>query len=230
MSASLATLAAIVVLTLILPNYTVTDPGPVFAPSQLVFIAVVSLILYGTFVFAQIIRHRDYFLPLDADGNEEVHAAAPPGKVAAASALLLASCLVVVVLLAKSLAPSVEQGSGRASAHPTRSSASSSPPSCCFRRGSPPCAPRAPIGCRRASTLRSARRSPASGSRFRPSPSSRLRPACTLTLGIDIKSTVLLLLSLFVTAISLGTGRTTVLQGTVLLVIFATYLFTTIVP
>ncbi len=38
-----------------------------------------------------------------------------------------------------------------------------------------------------------------------------------LTLGIDIKSTVLLLLSLFVTAISLGTGRTTVLQGTVLL-------------
>ena len=52
----------------------------------------------------------------------------------------------------------------------------------------------------------------------------------TLTLGIDIKSTVLLLLSLFVTSISLGTGRTTVLQGTVLLVIFATYLFTTIVP
>ena len=51
-----------------------------------------------------------------------------------------------------------------------------------------------------------------------------------LTLGIDIKSTVLLLLALFVTAISLGTGRTTVLQGTVLVVIFATYLFTTIVP
>ncbi len=51
-----------------------------------------------------------------------------------------------------------------------------------------------------------------------------------LTLGIDVKSTVLLLLSLFVTSISLGTGRTTVLQGTVLLVIFATYLFTTIVP
>jgi Ca2+:H+ antiporter len=51
-----------------------------------------------------------------------------------------------------------------------------------------------------------------------------------LSLGIDVKSTVLLVLSLFVTAISLGTGRTTVLQGTVLVVIFATYLFTTIVP
>ena len=51
-----------------------------------------------------------------------------------------------------------------------------------------------------------------------------------LTLGIDVKATVLLILSLFVTAISLGTGRTTILQGTVLLVIFATYLFTTIIP
>jgi Ca2+:H+ antiporter len=46
-SASLATLAAIVVLTLVLPNYTVSDPGPVFTSSQLVFIAIVSLILYG---------------------------------------------------------------------------------------------------------------------------------------------------------------------------------------
>ena len=82
--------------------------NPVFAPSQLIFIAVVSLILYGTFVFAQIIRHRDYFLPLDADGNEEVHAAAPPAKVAVASGFLLIACLVVVVLLAKSIADEPE--------------------------------------------------------------------------------------------------------------------------
>jgi Ca2+:H+ antiporter len=52
----------------------------------------------------------------------------------------------------------------------------------------------------------------------------------TLTLGIDLKSTVLLCLSLFVTVIGFQTGRTTVLQGTVLLVIFAVYLFTTVVP
>ena len=51
-----------------------------------------------------------------------------------------------------------------------------------------------------------------------------------LSLGIDTKSTVLLLLSLFVTSLSLGTGRTTVLQGVVHLVLLATYLFTTIVP
>src|SRR6476659_6751051 len=55
-SASLATLAAIVVLTLVLPNYTVSSPGPAFTGGQLAFIAVVSLILYGTFVFAQAVR------------------------------------------------------------------------------------------------------------------------------------------------------------------------------
>ena len=57
-----------------------------------------------------------------------------------------------------------------------------------------------------------------------------LMTGLTLTLGIDIKSTVLLVLSLFTTMLTLGTGRTNVLQGVVLLVIFAVYLFTTIVP
>ena len=51
-----------------------------------------------------------------------------------------------------------------------------------------------------------------------------------LSLGIDAKSTVLLLLSLMITTLSLGTGRTTIMQGTIHLVIFAVYLFTTIVP
>jgi Ca2+:H+ antiporter len=52
----------------------------------------------------------------------------------------------------------------------------------------------------------------------------------TLTLGIDAKSTVLLVLSILVASLSLSTGRTTVMQGTVHLVLFAVYLFTTIVP
>jgi Ca2+:H+ antiporter len=37
-------------------------------------------------------------------------------------------------------------------------------------------------------------------------------------------------LSIVVATLSLSTGRTTVMQGTVHLVIFAVYLFTTIVP
>jgi Ca2+:H+ antiporter len=51
-----------------------------------------------------------------------------------------------------------------------------------------------------------------------------------LSLGLDTKSSVLLLLSIVVATLSLGTGRTTVMQGTVHLVIFAVYLFTTIIP
>jgi Ca2+:H+ antiporter len=51
-----------------------------------------------------------------------------------------------------------------------------------------------------------------------------------LTLGIDVKSTVLLMLTLMVATLSLDTGRTTVLQGAVHLVIFVVYLFTTVVP
>ena len=61
-SAALAVLAALTVLTLVLPNVATTAPGPFFSPSQLVFAAVVSLLLYGSFVFIQTVRHRDYFL------------------------------------------------------------------------------------------------------------------------------------------------------------------------
>jgi Ca2+:H+ antiporter len=52
----------------------------------------------------------------------------------------------------------------------------------------------------------------------------------SVTLGIDARSTVLLILSLFIVMLSFGTGRTTMLQGVVLLVVFAVYIFTTVVP
>ena len=63
-SGALVTLAAIAVLTMVLPNYTDTTPGPYYSPSQLAFIALVTLVLYGTFVLVQTVRHRDYFLSL----------------------------------------------------------------------------------------------------------------------------------------------------------------------
>ena len=74
-SAALAVLASLTILTMILPNYTVGTPGPAFSTSQLIFASVVSLVLYGSFVFIQTLRHRDYFLPL-ARGEEE-HASPP---------------------------------------------------------------------------------------------------------------------------------------------------------
>lgn len=100
-----------------LPNYTTTSAGPIYSASQLGFIAIVSLVLYFTFVFVQVIRHRNYFL--DANDNndddptvnvqiESPQSSAANTKVALISTALLLVCLVTVVLLAKSLAPDIE--------------------------------------------------------------------------------------------------------------------------
>ena len=226
-SAALTTLAAISVLTMVLPNYTTTTPGPFYSGSQLIFIAVVSLVLYGTFVFVQTVRHRDYFLP--ASGGEDDHAPVPPARLAWWSGVLLLVCLGGVVLLAKSLSPALEAavlGMG---------------------------APKALVGIIIAAVVLLpegiAAYQAARANRLQTSLNLALGSALasigltipavaivslvngwTLTLGIDVKSTVLLLLSIIVTSLSLGSGRTTIMQGTVLLMIFAVYLFVTVVP
>src|SRR5262249_19641077 len=103
-SAALAVLAALTVLTLVLPNFSVSAPGPAFSPAQLVFDAIVSLAFYGTFVFVQTVRHRDYFLSV-GHGDAEAHASPPSNRTALLSAGLLVVSLVAVVGLAKALTP-----------------------------------------------------------------------------------------------------------------------------
>jgi Ca2+:H+ antiporter len=111
-SPALATLAALVTLTLVLPTYTTSKPGPTFSRSQLVFAGAVSLALYGIFVFVQTVRHRDYFLPADV-GNEAAHAPPVTTHVALLNTGHMLLCLVAVVGLAKKLAPSIEAGCTR---------------------------------------------------------------------------------------------------------------------
>jgi len=228
-SAALTTLAAISILTMVLPNYTSTTPGPIYSDSQLIFIAVISLVLYGTFVLVQTVRHRDYFLPAQPAAGEDEHAPAPPAKLAWWSGALLLACLASVVLLAKSLSPTLEAAVASMGA------------------------PKALVGIIIAAVVLLpegiAAYQAARANRLQTSLNLALGSALasigltipavaivslvngwTLTLGIDIKSTVLLLLSLIVASLSLGGGRTTIMQGTVLLVIFAVYLFVTIVP
>ena len=60
-SAFLAVLAVLSVLTLVLPNYTTTAPGPALAPMQLVFAAIATLLLYGVFLYIQTVRHKEFF-------------------------------------------------------------------------------------------------------------------------------------------------------------------------
>src|SRR5205085_3831544 len=74
---ALATVCTLAVLSLVLPAFTTSAPGPEFSSAQLAFAAVASLTLYLLFVFVQTIRDRDYFLPPgDAQGAPE-HAPRP---------------------------------------------------------------------------------------------------------------------------------------------------------
>ena len=72
--AALVTLATLV---LILPVFTSSAPGSGYSGSQLLFVAISSLVLWLVFVFFQTVRHRDYFLPAQRRANEEVHAPPP---------------------------------------------------------------------------------------------------------------------------------------------------------
>ena len=227
-SAALAVLAALTTLTLILPNFTLATPGPRFNTPQLVFAGIVSLVLYCSFVFVQTVRHRDYFLAVDA-GDEEAHAPPPSGTTALVSLGLLVAALVAVVGLAKSLTPALEVGIARLEV------------------------PKAVVGIVIAAlvllpealaALKAAR-----ANRLQTSLNLALGSALAtigltipavaavsivlgvpLELGLGEKDRVLLALTLLVGIVTLGTGRTTVLQGCVHLVIFAAFLFFAVVP
>jgi Ca2+:H+ antiporter len=228
-SASLTTIAAISILTLVLPNYTTTVAGPVYSTSQLIFVALISLVLYGAFVLVQTVRHRDYFLPPGAHQDTQVHAMPPTRWHAVGSGLLLLLSLAVVVLLAKALAPTIEVVVSDAGAPKTLvgiiiAAVVLMPEGLAAYRAARANRLQTSLNLALGSALASI------GLTIPAVAAVSIATGWTLTLGLDMKSTVLLLLSLFVCTLSLGTGRTTVLQGVVHLVILATYLFITVVP
>ncbi|WP_405982198.1 calcium:proton antiporter [Streptomyces sp. NBC_00158] len=115
--AALATVATLAVLSLVLPTFTTSKPGPEFSSAQLTFAAVASLALYGLFIAVQTVRHRDYFLPVDTgsggpgSGNgDDDHAEPPTARAALVSLGLLFVALVAVVGNAKAVSPTIEKG------------------------------------------------------------------------------------------------------------------------
>ncbi|QLE75175.1 ionic transporter y4hA [Streptomyces rectiverticillatus] len=109
--AAFATVATLAGLSLALPTFTTSTPGPQFSSAQLVFAALASLLLYGLFVATQTVRHRDYFLPVTAQGeviDTDDHADPPTARTALTSLGLLAVALVSVVGLAKGVSPTIE--------------------------------------------------------------------------------------------------------------------------
>jgi Ca2+:H+ antiporter len=223
---ALAVLAALSVLTMVLPNYT-EEPGPTFTTEQLEFVGVVSLVLYGVFVFVQTVRHRDYFLA-KTEGDDH-HLPPPSAGMALAAAVLLVVSLVAVVGLAKALSPAVEAGVAASGA------------------------PKALVGVIIAAVVLL----PESLAAVKAARLNRLQTSLNLalgsaiasigltipvvavvsvilgqplTLGLDPKETVLLALTLLLSTLTVATGRTSILQGAIHLTVFAVFLFFAVVP
>ena len=225
-TAALGVLGTLAVLALILPNYTKAVPGPLYAPAQLVFVAVVSLALYGFFLYAQTVRHRDDFNdPLD-DGASH---GPVPRRTFFVGVGLLPVALLAVVLLAEILAVPVEHAIDGAGL------------------------PAALVGVAIAlvvlmpegiASIRAAKANRLQTS-INLALGSALASLCLtiptvalislalgqdLVLGLEAEHIVLLLLSLFMATLSLATGRTTSLQGGIHLVIFGAFLTLSAVP
>ncbi|MFI8962891.1 calcium:proton antiporter [Streptomyces sp. NPDC053493] len=111
----LAIVCTLATMTLVLPTFTTSHPGPEFSTAQLAFAAVSSLLLYAVFVGVQTVRHRDYFLPVPRPGqegheSEDEHAAPPTARATWLSLGLLVVALVAVVGNAKLISPTIEDG------------------------------------------------------------------------------------------------------------------------
>ena len=108
---ALATLVALSTLTLVLPTFTTSSPGPTFTTWQLIFAAIVSLVLYLTFVGVQTVRHRDYFLPPPREDDTiplQEHVEPPSRSQSLLSLVGLFISLVTVVGLAKVTSPLIQ--------------------------------------------------------------------------------------------------------------------------
>lgn len=227
---ALVSLISIVVFTLVFPTFTESVVGSYYSTPQLVFASIACLVIYGCFLFAQTRRHRQYFLTVREDENEE---AAEPivigNRVFATSLLFLLISLGIVVLLAKTLSPTIER----------------------IITGND--LPKALVGVVIAAIILLpegiAAIIAASKNRLQTSINLSLGSALAsigltipsvsvvciyydipIILGLDIKSIILLGLSVFTVMLSLSSGKTNIVYGVVLLVNLLAFIFLMIYP
>jgi Ca2+:H+ antiporter len=225
---ALATVATLATLGLVLPTFTTSRPGPVFSPAQLAFAAVASLALYGLFLVVQTVRHRDYFVPVGGEATDE-HAPPPTDRAAVASLVLLLVALGAVVGLAKVESPAIEDGVAAV--------------------GAPPSAVGVVIALlvllpESLAAARNARRDRTQTSLNLALGSAMASIGLTipaialasvwlegpLELGLGSTQTVLLVLTVVVSALTVVPGRATLLQAGVHLVLFAAFLVLAVFP
>ena len=228
-NASLATLIALSALTLVLPMFTTSSPGPTYTSSQLIFAAIASLALWGTFVFVQAIRHRNYFLPVGENAGEDVHAPPPSAKRALASFGMLLISLLAVVGLADLMSPKIESAVVAAGAPKEVLSIVIA-----MLTLLPECwaAVRAALADRLQTSLNLSLGSALAsiGLTIPTIALSSILMGTTIVLGLAPKELALLVLTFVVASVTLVAGRTHMLQGVVHLVIFGAFVFFALVP
>jgi len=230
-NAYLGVIIPLAVLSLVMPDFTQTTPGPILSHEQDIFLVLVGLGLYSTFLAVQTRRHRGYFR-FDADAaHEQVavpaeagHRALPsrPRPLLMNTALLIAYIL-PVVFLAEQFAHPVDY-----LIETLRAPAALGGVIIAVLVATPEA-----IGAVRAALANHLQRSI---NIFLGSVLSTIGltiPAIVLisrmsgrdiVLGVEHTDLVMLLLTLIVCVVTFSSGRTNVMQGAVHLVLFVVYL------
>jgi Ca2+:H+ antiporter len=227
---ALISLVSIVVFTLVFPTFTESVMGSYYSTPQLIFASLVCLIIYSTFLFAQTRRYRQYFLTVGLDENEE---AAQPiyisNQAFITSLVALIMSLGIVVLLAKTLSPTIE--SIIVSYNLPKALVGVVIAAIILL----PEALAAIIAARRNRLQTSINLALGSALASIGLTIPSVAIACIMMdipiiLGLDIKSIVLLALSVFTVMLSLSSGRSNIVYGVVLLVNLFAFVFLMIFP
>jgi Ca2+:H+ antiporter len=223
-NAYLGVIIPLVVLSLLLPDYTQTTPGPTLSLAQEAFLVLVAVGLYAAFLAIQTGRHSGYFREEDeaaAVGHAAQAGEAPPPL--ARHAALLVAYLVPVVFLAEQLAHPVDY-----LIETLRAPAPLGGVIVAVLVATPEA-----VGAARAALANHMQRSV---NIFLGSVLSTIGltvPAMVLighaigrdvVLGVEHTDLVMLLLTLAVSVVTFASGHTNVVQGAVHLVLFAAYL------
>ncbi len=225
-NAFLAVLIPLAVLTLVLPTHTVSADGPVYSAPQLLFVAIIAFGLYVAFLYVQLVRHRREFI---ADHEIGAAHARPHTLAAALAGVLLVLSLVCVVMLAEALAPALE-GAVRGAGLPLSLVGVAIATLVLMPEGLTAIRAAARNNLQAALNLTLGSVLACVGLTIPAVAVVALVTGQPLHLGLDAVMTVLLATTFLMLAVTLNTGRTTVLEGMVHLAVFAAFVLFSFLP
>jgi Ca2+:H+ antiporter len=225
----LNTIMSLAVLGLVLPNFTTSLSGPRFSTVQEIFLIVISLLLYLTFLFVQTGRHRQYFketagMAIDGDSHSESQL-----RSTSFHALMLFLYLIVVIVLAEKFAIPMDNfverfGMPQAFGGAIVAGLILAPEALSAVKAATKNQLQRSVNILHGSVLASI------GLTIPAVLMIGMTTKRSVTLGIEGGNLPLLLLTLGASIVTFGTGKTNILQGCVHLVLFAVFLLLIFCP